>query len=52
VTHTSTAKPPTIKTGTTAAPQIATTAAQAEHGSPTFTGCDGDWGVSPRGKLD
>jgi hypothetical protein len=32
-----------------ATPQIATTVAQAEHGSATFRGCDGDWGVGPTG---
>ncbi|MGH2896152.1 MAG: hypothetical protein ACRDPM_23185 [Solirubrobacteraceae bacterium] len=36
----------------TPTPQIATTVAQAEHGSATFTGCDGDWGVSPTGEVD
>jgi hypothetical protein len=25
--------------------------AQAEHGSATFTGCDGDWGVGPTGSV-
>jgi hypothetical protein len=25
--------------------------AQAEHGSATFTGCNGDWGVGPTAAL-
>jgi hypothetical protein len=35
-----------------ATPQIATTVAQAEYGSARFTGCTGDWGLSPAGKLN
>jgi hypothetical protein len=25
--------------------------AQARHGSATFSGCDGDWGVAPTGHI-
>jgi hypothetical protein len=25
--------------------------AQARHGSGTFSGCDGDWGVAPTGHI-
>jgi hypothetical protein len=35
-----------------ATPQIATTVAQAEHGSARFTGCTGNWGLGPVGQLD
>lgn len=55
VTHTTTVRLPTTRTITrplvNATPQIATTVAQAEHGSARFTGCDGDWGVGPTGKV-
>jgi hypothetical protein len=54
VTHTTTTiKAPTTKTGThpieSVVPTVATTVAQAEHGSAVFTGCTGDWGVSATG---
>jgi hypothetical protein len=56
VTHTTTTiKAPTTKTGThpieSVVPTVATTVAQAEHGSAVFTGCTGDWGVSAAGHL-
>jgi hypothetical protein len=55
VTHTTTVKLPTTKTATkppvAAATQIATTVAQAEHGSAIFTGCAGDWGLRPAGRI-
>jgi hypothetical protein len=55
VTHTTTVKLPTIKAATQSpvapATQIATTAAQAEHGSAIFTGCAGDWGLRAAGRI-
>ena len=54
-TTTVTIKTPTTKTATTVASPafaVATTVAQAEHGSATFSGCNGDWGIGPSGRIE
>ena len=43
--------PPPHGLSGSATPAVSTTVAQARHGSATFSGCDGDWGVAPSGHI-